>query len=490
MKTLIHACAQAGIAEWVACLGTQNPELIDALQQCPVFDFWSLDEEATAAAFALGRCQITTRPVALLTHSPEARAAILPMVQEAYHQGRPLLVISTEGLDDAPCEEPDIFEGYAESLTLTLPSALTELTALQDLLREGSPVFLRLQGSAYLNGSVEEIQLAEPPTPPAFRASLVALSQMLRFHAHEGLVLIMGGLELSEQEPALWLAQTLRVPVLAEAASGLREELSDMGLFMGDVILKQMPPRYVLRLGDVPTGAFWQDLESLPQTEVFSITRSGFAGLQRDSHVIEGDLEQIMKAVGDIPHLYLEESLMSRSRRLAAGVEELLLRFPESEAGLLHAFSLQACIADMIGLAGASMRDAWNKLAQTQIPTVYVRYLNHSQRGHISCFLGNSIGAGAAYCLSDVDSLMNDADAVGLLPQLRGGKRVIAVMGGKDGGFSLPDVGQRWGAQYFYIHCEADFDVLDDLEDDALVLLEIQADPDQTAAFEAALARL
>ncbi len=490
MKTLIHACAQAGIAEWVACQGAQNPELIAALQQCPVFDFWSLDEDASAASFALGRSQNSARPVAILTSCAEARMAMLPTVQEAYHQRRPLLIVSTEGLDGAPDEEYNIFEGYAETLSLSLPSALAELTMLQDMLREGFPIHLRLKGSAYLNGSVDEIELAEPPAAPAFRGSLVALSQMLRFHAQEGLVLIMGSLELTEQEPALWLAQTLRVPVLAEASSGLREELSDMGLYMGNRILKQMPPRFVLRIGEVPTGDFWQELESLPQTEVFSITRSGFAGLQRESHVIEGDLEQIMKAIGDIPHLFPEEELMSQSRRYSAGVEELLLRFPESEAGLLHAFSLQACIADVIGLAGTGIRDAWNRLAQTQIPTVYVRYQNNSQHGLMASFLGNSIGAGAAYCLADVESFSNDPQAETLLSQLGTGKRIIAIMGGRDSGFSLPEMGQRWGAQYFYIHCEADFDVLEDLEDDALVLLEIQADAEQSAAFDAGLARL
>lgn len=483
MKTLIHACAQAGIAEWVSCQDAQNPELLEALQQCPVFDFWALEEESSAAAFALGRCQSSTRPVAILTSDTEARMAMLPAVKEAYHQRRPLLVVSTEALDGTSPDEPNIFEGYAESLCLNLPSKVDELTQLQDLLREGFPVYLKLQGHASLNGSVDEIQLAEPPAAPAFRGSLVALSQMLRFHAQEGLVLIMGALELSEQEPALWLAQTLRVPVLAEATSGLREELSAMGLYMGDRILTQLPPRYLLRIGEVPTGSYWKSLEGMPQTEVFSITRSGFAGLQRESHVIEGDLEQIMKAVGDIPHLFPDRELMGLSRRYSAGVEEMLLRYPECEAALLHSYSLQACMADVIGLAGARARDVWNTYAQTQIPTVYVRSQTQSQRGAISCFLGNTIGAGVSFCLTDSKSLLKDGETVKLLPHLGGGKRIIAIMGDGEGTHSLPELGQRWGAQYYSIHCEADFDALEELEDDALVLLEICADAEQTAAF-------
>ncbi len=487
MKTLIHACAQAGIAEWVSCQDAQNTQLLSALQQCSIFEHWTLTEEASAAAFALGRCQNSARPVAILTKDDEARMAMLPTVKEAYHQRRPLLIISTEGLDGTPADEKNLFEGYAESLTLTLPRTLGDLTQLQDMLREGFPLYLKLQGTAELNGSVEEIELAEPPAPPAFRGSLVALSQMLRFTAQEGLVLVMGSLELSEQEPALWLAQTLRVPILAEASSGLREELNAMGLYLGDRILEEMPPRYILRIGEVPTGAFWKKLESLPQTEVFSITRSGFSGLQRASHVIEGDLEQIMKAVGDIPHLFPERELMARSRQFSAKAEELMLRFPECEAALLHSYSLQACMADVIGLAGTYSREAWNAFAQTQIPTVYVRSQTQSQRGLISCFLGNSAGASASFCLTDAKSFMRDAEARTVVSQLPEGKRVIAVLNTDNSPFSLPEMGQLLGAQYFYIHCEADFDVLDDLEDNALVLLEIQPDAEQTAAFNRAL---
>ncbi len=487
MKTLIHACAQAGIAEWVSCQDAQHPELFAALNQCSIFQCWTLAEEASAASFALGRSQNSARPVAVLTRGTAAATAMLPTVTEAYYQRRPLLVVDSSGLDGAELDEHHIFEGFAEHICLTLPSTLSDLLQLQDLLKEGFLVYLQLRGSAALSGSVEEMELAEAPTPPPFRGSFVALSQMLRFHAHEGLVLMIGALELSEQEPALWLAQTLRVPILAEASSGLREELSSMGLYLGDRILQQMPPRYVLRIGDVPTGDFWKQLETMPQTEVFSVTRSGFAGLQRESHVIEGDLEQIMKAVGDIPHLYPERELMALSRQYSAKVEELLLRYPESEAALLHACSLQACLADVIGLAGESPRRQWNQFAQTQIPTVYVRSQSHSNRGLISSFLGNSAGASASFCLTDGKNLMRDTEAINLLPQLPAGKRIIAVMGAELP-FSLPEMGQLWGAQYYYIHCEADFDVLEDLADDALVLLEIQPDAEQTAAFQRALA--
>jgi 2-succinyl-5-enolpyruvyl-6-hydroxy-3-cyclohexene-1-carboxylate synthase len=61
----------------------------------------------------------------------------------------------------------------------------------------------------------------------------------------------------------------------------------------------------------------------MPETQVYSITRTGFSGLCRDSIVIEGEPEQVMKALGDIPHTGDTERLLPRSRRYCGRLEEL-----------------------------------------------------------------------------------------------------------------------------------------------------------------------
>lgn len=66
--------------------------------------------------------------------------------------------------------------------------------------------------------------------------------------------------------------------MVADATSGLREELAHLALTDADALLREHPPAVLLRLGDVPVARFWRDLEDIPATEVFSVTRTGFSG--------------------------------------------------------------------------------------------------------------------------------------------------------------------------------------------------------------------
>ncbi len=507
----------AGIAEWTCCPGELNAPLLRALADCPVIHRWTQADERSAAYFALGRIQATGRPVAVLAGSGAEAASLAPAVVEAYYQRRPLLAVTLDTRTPAGgtgalhrIEQDNLFGIYAPTVELTLPCAVSDLPDLRSALAEGFPLHLNVRVDARAAAEVADavfggMEVAEPPSAPPFRSSLVALSQMLRFRSMEGLVLLLGGLEPTEQEPALWLARTLRVPVLAEAASGLREELEALALHGGDRLLCKFPPRYVLRVGDVPTGAFWKALEDMPEVEVFSLTRTGFSGLVRKSHVIEGELEQIMKALGDVPHVGDTERLLPRSRHAAGRVEELLMAYPECEAAMVRAFSNHAGIADVICLGSGSTMALWNAYAQRLVPTLYVRANNGTggADGTVSSFLGNAADATSACCLTGDLSLLRDSGAAAMLPQLPPGRRVVAVLNNEGAGlaaqpglepelqrllvqrptFSMAELARLWGAEYYAIHCEADFDVLDSLDDNTFALLELLPDPEQTQAF-------
>ncbi len=519
MKSLITCCTMAGIAEWICCPGELNGPLLRALADCPVIHRWTQADERSAAYFALGRVQATGRPVAVLAGTGAEATSLMPAVAEAYYQRRPLLVMTLDtcvhaGGTGAPhrIEHENLFGIYAPTVELTLPCAVSDLPDLRNALAEGFPLHLYVRGNhhpAVAGGSFAGLELSEPPPVPAFRGSLVALSQMLRFRSMEGLLLLLGGLEPAEQEPALWLARTLRVPVLAEAASGLREELAAYTLRGGDRLLTKFPPRFVLRVGEVPTGSFWKALEEMPEVEVYSITRTGFSGLCRKSHVIEGDLEQIMKALGDVPHVGDTERLLPRSRHAAGRVEELLLANPECEASMVRSFSNHACIADVICLGSGSTMALWNDYAQTQVPTLYVRANNGAggADGSVSSFLGNAADATYACCLTGDLSLLRDSGAAAMHPQLPEGKRVVAVLNNEGAGmadepglapelqrllvqrptYSMAELARLWGAEYYAIHCEADFEILDSLDDNAFALLELMPDAEQTRAFNRAM---
>ena len=310
MFSLVSCSAMAGVAEWVCCPGELNAPLYRALADCPVVHRWTVADDRAAAFFALGRVQATARPVIVVAGSGSSAAAMAPAVVDAYYQRRPLVVLTMDtptgsGGTGAPqsVEQEALFGMYAPTLELNLPCPVSDLPNLVEALGEGFPLHLHVRLDAAAEPPCSDfsaVEVGDAPPAPRFRGSLVAVSQMLRFRSMEGLVLLIGGLNPDEQEPVLWLAQTLRVPVLAEASSGLREELAPFLLHGGDELLRQNPPRFVLRVGDVPTGPFWKALEDMPQTEVFSITRTGFSGLSRKSNVVEGELEQVMKALGDV----------------------------------------------------------------------------------------------------------------------------------------------------------------------------------------------
>ena len=518
MKNLITSCAAAGIAEWVCCPGRQNATLLTGLADCPYIQRWSQSDERTAAYFALGRIQATGRPVVVVAGDGAAATSLTPAVVEAYYQRRPLIIVTVADRENAGgCGSPGhietegLFGMYAPTHELQLPCPVADLPPLATMATEGFPVHfnLHINETPSTGADYSSMQLGDAPKAPRFRGSVADLAQMLRFRSYEGLVLLIGGLEPSEQEPVLWLANTLRVPVVADAASGLREELSAYMLHGADSILLQTPPAHVLRVGDVPTCEFWSALEEMPETQVYSITRTGFSGLCRESFVIEGEPEQVMKALGDVPHTGDTERLLTRSRRYSGKVEELLLSYPESEAAMVRYFSNHASIADVLSLGSATTIQLWNRYAQTHVPMAYVRANNGTggADGTVSGFLSNTTDAEYACCLTGDISLLRDCAAASMLPQLPACKRVVAVLNNDGAGkayspgmnnelqrlmvqppvYDMKELAHLWGAEYYAIHCEADFEVLDTLEDNAFALLEIIPDAEQTHAFNAAL---
>ncbi|MBE6416520.1 MAG: hypothetical protein E7032_08330 [Akkermansiaceae bacterium] len=505
MFSLISCSAMAGVAEWVCCPGELNAPLYRALADCPVVHRWSVADDRSAAFFALGRVQATGRPVVVVAGSGSSAAAMTPAVINAYYQRRPLVVLTmdsthTSGGTGAPqsVEQEALFGMYAPTVELALPCPVSDLPNLVESLSEGFPLHLHVRLDVEAEPPCPDfsnVEVGDAPPAPRFRGSLVAVSQMLRFRSMEGLVLLIGALNPDEQEPVLWLAQTLRVPVLAEASSGLREELAPYLLHNGDTMLRQNPPRHVLRVGDVPTGAFWKALENLPQTEVYSITRTGFSGLNRKSNVVEGELEQVMKALGDVPHVGDTERLLTRSRRAAGQLEELLLGYPESAEAMVRSFSRHACLTDVICVGSATTVRLWNSYAQCQVPTLYLRDLHSTGAdGVLSAFLGNAADAASGCCLIGDLTLLRDINAAAIVPQLPPGKRIVAVLNNEGAAASLHDtagdpelerllvqpqpfrmqeIARLWGAEYYAIRNEADFEVLDSLDDSAFVLLEL-----------------
>ncbi len=501
MHQIIANSALGGVAEWVCCPGIQNRPLLEVLRHCPAVHRWQATDERSAGFFALGRIQATARAVAVVAGDGANAANLLPAVIEAYYERRPLIVVTIETLRSTEdsgeygrAATDSLFSAFAHRVDIRLPQDDSREGAdLVSLCAEEFPVHLRITCPEDYTPLIANhaIRVADPPPRPRFRGALAELSQVLRFRARdEGMVLVLGALDPDEQESALWLARTLRVPVLADATSGLNEKLDTLLLRGGSDLLTDNPPRYVLRVGAVPSFPFWCALEEMPGTDVFSITRAGFSGLQRPSCVIEGEPEQIVKALDDVPRVGDPLDYFSASRRFAGKWEELLLTYPESDAALVQAFAQYACLAEVLFLGGATSLDLWNSSAHLRHPALYIRSTMQagSRDGTLSAFIGNAVDAAFACALVDASALLRDTGAAAFLQQLSPGKRIIGVIHDNcDDENDLGDFARLCRAEHYVIRCEADFEVIEGLEEDCLALLEILPDPEQTRALKTAI---
>lgn len=492
--------------------------ILEALAGSRNMHCWWLQDERSAGFFALGRMQATGRGVGVVLGSGANASGAMPAVMEAFYERRPLVAVTMDELEPAEAagtfgriEQEGLFGLYAPTITLHMPCTSEALPDMVDVGRDGFPVHLRLccaQDMPSLLAMKEaqeagEVRVAEAPLRPRFRGSLAEISRMLRFEAQrESLALMLGGLDPDEQESALWLAQALRVPVVADATSGLREKLGNLLLGGGSDVLTDTPPRHVLRVGAVPSFPFWHALEDMPDTRVYSITRAGFPGLKRPSVTIEGEPEQVVRALDDVPHVGDHAGYLSQGKRYTARVEELLLSYPESDAALVRAYSQYACLADVLYLGSPSAMQLWNNYAQLRVPILDVRsgLLAGCADGTLSAFLGNCVDTRFACALIGDIALLRDAAAAELLPQLAPGKRVVAALNNGGAGAVSPcqhavlqrlatqpvqskasDVARLLGAEYYLIRCEADLQIMEEVGEDALAVLEIVPDAEQSA---------
>ena len=505
MEQIIASAAQAGVAEWVCCRGERNKAFLEVLERCPSVHRWQAMDECAAGFFALGRIQATARAVAVVAGDGASAASLLPAVVEAYYERRPLIVVTI----DTPQPDSDrgeygrvaqenLFSSFSPSVRIELPrrDGWRE-PDLVSLCSEEFPVHLHLvcaEGLPLSQGIMRPVHVADPLPRQRFRGSLSEISQILRFRAaQEGLVLVLGGLDPDEQESALWLARTLRAPVLADATSGLREKLDSQLLCGGSDLLIDNPPRYVLRIGAVPSFPFWEALEEMPRTDVFSITRAGFSGLQRPSCVIEGEPEQIVKAMDDVVRVGDPCNYFSSSRKNAGQWEELLLAYPESAAALVQAFAQHACLAEVLLLGSPGMLELWNTATRLRHSLLYVRSVSQAGGGSgaLSAFFGNAVDASFACALTDAPTLLRDAAGATFLPQLPPGKRVIGVVNPEEvtdsASNDLQQLARFCGAEYYTVRSEADFEVIESLGEDSFALLEILPDAEQTRMLREAL---
>lgn len=510
---VVKNCLKAGVGEFVVCAGARNAALLEALARAEAAGLvrvWRHFEERSAGFFALGRTMETARPCAVVTTSGTAVAELLPAIVEAHYQARPLVAITA----DRPLE----FRGSGAPQTIVQPGIFGNHAWQGDFTDwDGNqPLHLNVEFDEDFQAGDENFsndKLGEFH-PTQERLNVAALARWLREEHYKGIVVIIGGLEPDEREDAFHFCQDLGAPVVAEATSGLREALQALAIHDADRILKSRPPGKILRLGEVPSGRFWRDLEELPQVSVWSACRNGLPGLARESNVVRGPLDRVIQALGPIEVADDALNYLAGASSRAVKIDELLEIYPDSEPALLRTLSQYASIGSGIFLGNSMPIREWNLFAQwlRPVPSVRANRGVNGIDGQLSTWLGWSAEVSESWAIVGDLTALYDLAAPFVLEQIQGQGRVLAIINNGGGKIfeRLPrlhsmspravewmtnphsadfsGLATLWKMNHLQIHTVDDFDKLEPTE--KTTLLEIIPDTKQTAAFWTAWDRM
>lgn len=443
-RFVVDHCLKAGIYEFVFCPGARDAPMAIALaERADALRLWHHFDERSAAFFALGRVIALARPVAIVTTSGTAASELLPACIEAHYQARPLLLISCDRplsfrRSGAPqcIDQSKLFSGYVDqSIDVTSPMPIFEGWLGQ------SPRHLNLQfGEPLLaiHSAGEPVgSHVAPPNPTARpRVNVAPLGQFLRPETcWRGLVVLLGGIEPEERESVHDFLRQLAAPVIADPTSGLRESLGSLHLAHGDQILKHSPPGKILRLGEVPIGRFWRDLESLPQVAVLSVSPIPYPGLAREAQLIHASVAEAIDALGPVDGIGDPNDLLPKGRKLASQVDEILDRYPESEQGMLRTLSQFAAFSDLVYLGNSLPIREWSLCAQSHHPYQWIRANRGANGidGQLATFLGIAAETEEAWAILGDLTTLYDCNALSLAKQCQNGKRVIAIINNNGG---------------------------------------------------------
>jgi 2-succinyl-5-enolpyruvyl-6-hydroxy-3-cyclohexene-1-carboxylate synthase len=496
---------RAGVLEFVVCAGARNASLVEALAAAEAAGhvrLWRHFEERSAGFFALGRSMATGQPCAVVTTSGTASAELLPSVIEAFHQARPLVAITAD--------RPAAFRGTGAPQSIEQPGIFGP-HAHQDGLESWDghgPVHLNVE----LGENFEPLPYQAPSpgvfTPARPRLDVSGLARWLRDDPSRGLLVMIGGLEPDDREEVFHFCRDLNAPVVAEASSGLREALAGLAVHDADRILRHKPPGKILRLGDVPSGRFWRDLEGLQGVSVWSVCRNGLPGLARDSQVTCGPVERVLKALGTVDALDDAIDLLAGAPARAARINELLECHPDSEPAMVRALSHFACLGGGLFLGNSLPIREWNQFAQWGRPLTEARTNRGANGidGQVSTWLGWSAELDNSWALLGDLTTLYDSAACFVLDQLPAKNRTLAVINNRGGRIferlprlatmstrtaecltnphdaNLAGLAAMWRIEHLQIRTADDFDKLDSRGSGPL-LLELLPDARQTADF-------
>jgi 2-succinyl-5-enolpyruvyl-6-hydroxy-3-cyclohexene-1-carboxylate synthase len=309
-----RALASSGVRRLVVSPGSRSTPLVIGLAHDRAIELYSVIDERSAAFVALGIARRTGEPVGLLCTSGTAAAHYLPAVMEASLARVPLVVITADRPWDAyDCAAPQtvdqvkLYGGYVRhyaELGLPDPDAFGAVTrvAVQGVARALGPD----PGPVHVNARFRKPLEPQPPAAPApwqdaldratrsipalaAREAPTVSASVIRasgIATRERVMLACGpsiGSRTDEEKQRLIAAcESLGVPVLAEATSGLRfagaNVLRSIEAIVSSAAWRTQGPTTVVEVGAPMVSAAYARwaLGATAPIERFVFTRHGW----------------------------------------------------------------------------------------------------------------------------------------------------------------------------------------------------------------------
>ncbi|MEI7440183.1 MAG: 2-succinyl-5-enolpyruvyl-6-hydroxy-3-cyclohexene-1-carboxylic-acid synthase [bacterium] len=431
-QELLSKLKEWGVKRVVLCPGSRNAPLLFSAHASNEFQVYHHLDERSAAFFALGLMYSKREPVAVFTTSGTAAAELLPACIESFYQQLPLVLVTADRPRNfrgtgAPqsIEQVGLFSSYAQT---------TDIAAVEDFKNIES-----LRGPVHLNLCLEEPKIEDWPsaltvsktsfqTPPQISSvkqthqTLHSLDAFLK--NAQNLLVVVGSLHPEEAKFVSSFLNQLKAPVLADASSNI---VSDYLLKCGEKALKKEAPTHVLRLGSVPSFRFWRDLET-SRIPVLSVTHLPFKGLARASEIEFVDSYKNILSTPSHVEIYFQK-IQTHVLFYKQQLEALLLKYPDSELGMLRRLNLSIPEKSSLYLGNSLPIREWN-LVNHAHPCCFANRGANGIDGQVSTFLGLCEDYAESWAVVGDQTALYDLNALAFQSSKPQKRRVVVLNNG------------------------------------------------------------
>lgn len=431
-QELLSKLKEWGVKRVVLCPGSRNAPLLFSAHASNEFQIYHHLDERSAAFFAMGLMYSKREPVAVFTTSGTAAAELLPACIESFYQQIPLILVTADRPRNfrgtgAPqsIEQVGLFSSYAQTTDIAAVEDFKNVECLRD------PVHLNLcleepkieDWPSALNLSKTSFQSL--PQISSVKQTYKTLHSLDAFLKNaQNLLVVVGSLHPEEARAVSSFLNQLKAPVLADASSNI---VSDYLLKCGEKALKKEAPSHVLRLGSVPSFRFWRDLEFL-DIPVLSVTHLSFKGLARDSEIELVDSYKNILSPPSHFEIYFQKIQMY-DLFYTQQLEALLLKYPDSELGMLRRLSRFIPEQSSLYLGNSLPIREWN-LVNHSHPCCFANRGANGIDGQVSTFLGLCEDYAESWAVIGDQTALYDLNALAFQSSKPQKRRVVVLNNG------------------------------------------------------------